>query len=142
MVDWMLALRGLFIAPWVHWLALLFLCSAYLQGAFDKIRDFDGAMSEMRHFGLSPAAPLAVFTIAMEAAASAMILSGYYRWLGALVLAGFTLVANFLADRFWEMDDKPRSQRVAVANSFFEHWGLAGGFLLVAWYDLGGAHVG
>jgi hypothetical protein len=23
-----------------------------------------------------------------------------------------------------------------VANSFFEHWGLVGGFLLVAWHDL------
>jgi hypothetical protein len=28
-----------------------------------------------------------------------------------------------------------------VANSFFEHWGLAGGFLLVAWHDLGGRDV-
>jgi hypothetical protein len=23
-----------------------------------------------------------------------------------------------------------------AANSFFEHWGLIGGFLLVAWHDL------
>jgi hypothetical protein len=23
-----------------------------------------------------------------------------------------------------------------VENSFFEHWGLIGGFVLVAWYDL------
>ncbi|MDB5848631.1 MAG: DoxX family protein [Rhodoferax sp.] len=133
----MAQIHAAFIAPWVHWLALLFLCAAYLQGAFDKARDFPGAVAEMRHFGLSPAAPLAAATIAMEFTASAMILTGYYRWLGALALAGFSVMANFLADRFWEA---PRSQRVMVANSFFEHWGLAGGFLLVAWYDLGGGH--
>jgi len=130
--------RALFIAPWVHWLALLFLCAAYLQGAFDKARNFSGAIDEMRHFGLSPAAPMAALLIVFEFLACSLILSGYYRWLGALALAGFTVLANFLADKFWEA---PTSQRVMVANSFFEHWGLAGGFLLVAWYDLGGQHV-
>ncbi|SDN93896.1 Uncharacterized membrane protein YphA, DoxX/SURF4 family [Rhodoferax sp. OV413] len=142
MLDFLHEGRSAFTAPWVHWLALLFLCAAYLQGAFDKARDFPAAVAEMRRFGLSPAAPLAAATIAMEFVASALILTGYHRWLGALALAGFTVMANFLADRFWQMDDKPKSQRVMVANSFFEHWGLAGGFLLVAWYDLGGAHVG
>ncbi|MFZ4289059.1 DoxX family protein [Variovorax sp. HJSM1_2] len=130
-------LRLGFIAPWVHWLALLFLCAAYLQGAFDKARNFKAAVMEMHHFGLRPAAPLAVSTIVMEFAASAMILTGYHRWLGALALAGFTVMANFLADRFWSA---PKSKRLAVANAFFEHWGLAGGFLLVAWIDLGGGH--
>ena len=132
-------LRALFTAPWVHWLALLCLCAAYLQGAFDKARDFPGAVAEMRHFGLAPAAPLAAATILMEFGASAMVLSGHWRWLGALALAGFTVMANFLADRFWQV---PGAERVKVANAFFEHWGLAGGFLLVAWYDLGGAHGG
>ena len=27
-------------------------------------------------------------------------------------------------------------ERFAVENSFYEHLGLAGGFLLVAWHDL------
>ena len=130
--------KAAFLSPWVFWLGLLFLCSAYLQGAFDKLRDFPGAVAEMRHFGLSPAAPFAALTIAMEIAASLLILTGYYRWLGALALAAFTVLANFLADRFWNL---PKPERVMVANSFFEHWGLAGGFLLVAWHDLGGTHV-
>lgn len=127
-----------FLSPWVAWLGLLLLCSAYLQGAFDKLRDFPGAVAEMRHFGLAPAAPFAVLTIVMEIAASLMILTGCYRWLGALALAAFTVLADFLADRFWTL---PKPERVMVANAFFEHWGLAGGFLLVAWFDLGGHHV-
>lgn len=131
-------LKDLITSPWVPWLGLLMLCSAYLQGAFDKLRDFNGAIAEMRHFGLRPAAPFAAGTILFELAASFMVLADVHRWLGALALAGFTVLANFLADRFWAL---PRPERRMVANSFFEHWGLAGGFLLVAWHDLGGRDV-
>ena len=134
--------QTLFTQPWVAWLGLLFLCGAYLQGAFDKLRDFPGAVAEMRQFGLAPAAPFAAGTIALEFAASALVLSGHYRWLGALALAGFTalatLLANVVASRFWTL---PRPQRTSAANGFFEHWGLVGGFLLVAWFDLKGLHV-
>lgn len=134
----MVVLRDVFVSHWVHWLGLLFLCAAYLQGAFDKLSNFPGAVDEMRQFGLAPAAPLAAATIAMELACSALILTGYYRWLGALILAGFTVAATCLANPFWRAAG---SERVKTANAFFEHWGLAGGFLLVAWHDLGGTHV-
>lgn len=131
-MDWV---RTAFTSHWVHGLGLLFLCAAYLQGAFDKARDFPSAIAEMQHFGLAPAAPFAVLTIGFEFAASAMVLTGYHRWLGALMLAAFTALANCLADRFWNERD---TERRMVANSFFEHWGLVGGFVLVAWHDLGG----
>ena len=82
----------------------------------------------------SPAGPLAVAVIVLELGASALILTGFWRWLGALALAGFTLMATFVALRFWGM--APGPERFMAANSFFEHLGLAGGFLLVAWHDL------
>jgi uncharacterized membrane protein YphA (DoxX/SURF4 family) len=123
----------LFVAPSVRWIALLALCAAYLQGGINKAADFSGAIAEMNHFGLSPAAPLALATIIVELGASAMVLSGFYRWLGALALAGFTLFATFVANRFWEM---AAPERFMAANSFFEHIGLIGGFLVVAWHDL------
>lgn len=117
----------------LRWLALLALCAAYLQGGLTKAFDFAGAIAEMQHFGVAPAAPLAVLTIAVEIGASLLILSGIYRWAGALVLAGFTLFATFVANRFWEMAPP---ERFMAANSFFEHIGLIGGFVLVAWHDL------
>ena len=133
------ALTKTFNPTWVPWLALLCLCSAYLQGPFDKLRDFSGAVAEMQHFGLRPAAPWAAFTIAFELVASVMVLSGWHRCLGALALAGFTLMASLLADRFWAA---PKRERRRVTNAFFEHFGLAGAFVLVAWFDLkGGADV-
>ncbi|GAA0684505.1 DoxX family protein [Dyella marensis] len=115
-----------------HWIALLLLCAAYLQGGIDKALDFPGAIAEMAHFGLAPPAVFAVLVIALELGASLAILSGVLRWAGALALAVFTLGATFLAVRFWEL---PLAQRLPAANTFFEHLGLAGGFLLVAWHD-------
>ena len=127
-----LARRLLAPAP-VRWLALLCLTAAYLQGGFNKAVDFQAAVGEMNHFGLAPAAPVAVATIVLELGASVLILTGFYRWLGALTLAGFTLMATFLANRFWEM---AIPERFSAANSFFEHLGLVGALVLVAWHDL------
>jgi len=119
--------------PGVRWLALLGLCAAYLQGGFDKLGNVNAAVAEMNHFGLSPAMPFAIMTLALELAASAAILTGRLRWLGALALAAFTVGATLIANRYWEL---PPAERFAAANSFYEHLGLAGGFLLVAWHDL------
>ncbi|PVM90206.1 DoxX family protein [Caulobacter endophyticus] len=126
-------LRGAFLAPAVRWIALLGLCAAYIQGGLTKAFDFPGALAEMTHFGLSPAAPFAVLVIVLELVASLMILTGRLRWLGALALAAFTLGATFMANRFWEMAPP---ERFGATNSFFEHLGLIGGFLLAAWHDL------
>jgi uncharacterized membrane protein YphA (DoxX/SURF4 family) len=123
-------------SPVLRWVALLLLCAAYLQGGLNKAMDFGSAIAEMNHFGVSPAAPMAAAVIVLELGASVLILTGFYRWLGAVALAAFTLFATFLALRFWQM---PLGQeRFMAANSFFEHLGLVGGFLLVAWHDLQG----
>ncbi|SCK58052.1 Uncharacterized membrane protein YphA, DoxX/SURF4 family [Variovorax sp. HW608] len=126
--------RPVFGSRALRWLAYLGLCAAYLQGGLVKLSDFQGAIGEMHHFGLAPAPVFAVLVIVLELGASALILVGRLRWLGALALAGFTLLATLLALRFWEL---PAGQeRFMAANSFFEHLGLVGGFLLVAWLDL------
>ncbi|MTH34340.1 DoxX family protein [Paracoccus limosus] len=103
------------IAGGLGFLALLGLCAAYVQGGLVKLTDFPGAIGEMTHFGLSPAPLFAVLVI-------------------ALALGAFTLAASFIALRYWQM---PAGQdRFMAANSFYEHLGLAGGFLLVALTDL------
>jgi uncharacterized membrane protein YphA (DoxX/SURF4 family) len=126
--------RPIFGAPWVRSIGLLGLCAAYLQGGVVKATDFGSAITEMEHFGLAPASLFAVAVIALELVASAMILTGIWRWLGALALAAFTLMATFLALRFWELPSG--YDRFVAANTFFEHLGLVGAFLLVAWHDL------
>lgn len=123
--------------PAVRWIALLLLCSAYLQGGLTKLFNFESAIAEMNHFGLAPATPIAIATILLELAAPVAILSGRLRWLGALVLAAFTFIAMFIANRFWELSPP---EQLMSANAFFEHLGLVGGFLLVAWHDSSSAN--
>jgi len=117
----------------IRTVALLGLCAAYLQGGLQKLIHFSGAVAEAQHFGLPLASVAATATIVTELGGSLLILSGYYRWIGALWLAGFTLVATLVANRFWEI---PLPDRFGVENAFFEHLGLVGGFLLVAYLDL------
>src|SRR5882672_10929253 len=90
----------LLTAPAVRTLALLALCAAYIQGPIVKLLDFGGAIAEMEHFGLLPAPLFAAAVIAFELAMSALIVTGYWRWLGALALAVFTLAATWIALRF------------------------------------------
>jgi len=112
---------------------MLGLCAAYLQGGIVKLLNINGAAAEMNHFGVSPAMPFAIAVIALELIASVAILTGYRRWLGALALSAFTVAATFMANRYWELGS---AERFATENAFYEHLGLAGGFLLVAWHDL------
>jgi uncharacterized membrane protein YphA (DoxX/SURF4 family) len=118
----------------VRWLGLLALCSAYIMGGMTRLLDFGSAVAEMEQHGLLPAKPFAAVVILFQLSASAMVISGFCRWIGALSLAVFTLLATFIALRFWNM---PLGQdRLMAMNTFFEYLGLAGAFLLVAWYDL------
>lgn len=126
--------RPVFASRAMRFAAYLGLCAAYLQGGLVKLQDFPAAVAEMAHAGLAPAPVFAALVILLELGASAMILAGRWRWLGAVALSGFTLLATLLALRFWE--PPPGQERFMAANAFFEHLGLAGGFLLVAWLDL------
>ncbi|WP_454854457.1 DoxX family protein [Rhizobium binxianense] len=121
-------------APVTRTAALVALCAAYIQGPLTKIFDFSGALAEMNRFGLHPAPFFAVAVIAFELAASAMVVSGFLRWAGALGLAGFTLLATLIALRFWELPSG--MDRMMATNAFFEHLGLAGAFIIVAAIDL------
>lgn len=124
--SWVAAVLGW---PLFKLTARLALTSAYWVGGFTKLLDFQGAMSEQRHFGLEPAGLLAVLTIAVELLGSACVVSGRWVWLGAGALGIFTLLANMVANAFWNMQG---AVRFAAMNGFFEHLGLVGGFMLVA----------
>jgi uncharacterized membrane protein YphA (DoxX/SURF4 family) len=128
------AIAPVMTSPVIRWLGLLGLCSAYLQGSLMKLFDFGSAIAEMEHFGLRPAGLMAAIVIVFELVCSACVLTGFCRWLGALALAVFTVAATFLALRFWQIPPGP--DRMMATNGFFEHLGLVGGFVIVAWHDL------
>jgi uncharacterized membrane protein YphA (DoxX/SURF4 family) len=102
---------------WVFLAARLALTSSFLLGGFTKLLDFRSAMAEQEHFGLRPGWLWA------------LVLSGHQVRLGAGALAFLTAVAMLVADNFWTASGR---QRLVQANTFFEHLGLIGGFVLVA----------
>lgn len=111
-------------------LARLLLVSAYLVGGLTKLTDWQGAVAEQVHFGLTPPALWAALTIAVELIGPLLILTGRLVWLGAGMLGVFTFFAALVANAFWAMPEGPA--RFGATNAFFEHMGLVGGFVLVA----------
>lgn len=122
----------------LQWLARAGLCLAYVYSGVSKLFDFQGAIAEQAHFGMSPPALFAAATIATQLGGSALLLlwRGPLAALGALALAGFTLLATFIGHPFW---NESGMERFADLNSFLEHFGLIGGFVLVALWELRGA---
>ncbi len=127
--------RPSFVSAILEWrptwlLARLALTSAYLLGGIVKLTDWQGAVAEQAHFGMSPPAFWAGLTIALELVGPLLILTGRLVWLGAGMLGVFTLLAAFTANAFWAM---PAGQdRFMATNAFFEHIGLIGGFIAIA----------
>jgi uncharacterized membrane protein YphA (DoxX/SURF4 family) len=114
---------------WVLVAARLALTSAFLLGGLTKLFNFSAATAEQEHFGFRPGSLYAALTISIELGGSVLVLSGYAVWLGAGALGCLTAVAMFKADKFWT---KSGQERVTQANTFLEHLGLIGGFVLIA----------
>ncbi|MDQ0322371.1 putative membrane protein YphA (DoxX/SURF4 family) [Pararhizobium capsulatum DSM 1112] len=127
------ACHGAMISHPVRRVALLLVCTPYLLSGIHKLMDFDAGIAEMSRNGLLPAAPYAAATILLQLGCCAMILTGFCRWLGALVLAAFTLAASVIANAFWQTT--PQMYETMRAD-FADHLALVGGLLLIAWYGL------
>lgn len=119
----------------VAFLARAGLCLAFAYSGVAKLFSFSDAIAEQAHFGLHPPALFAAATIAVQLGGSALVLFGR-GWLaigGALALAGFTLAATLVGHPFWHESGMDRFRDL---NSFLEHFGLIGGFVLVALDEL------
>ncbi|UYY59977.1 DoxX family protein [Sphingomonas sp. S2-65] len=114
----------------IWFLARLALVGAYLLGGLVKLSDWPAAVAEQAHFGMNPPALWSGLTIAVELIGPALILWGRFVWLGAGMLGVFTLLAACVANAFWAMP--AGHERFMATNSFFEHVGLIGGFVLAA----------
>jgi uncharacterized membrane protein YphA (DoxX/SURF4 family) len=115
--------------PPTWFLARLLLVGAYLIGGLAKLTDWNAAVAEQAHFGMTPPALWAGLTIAVEVIGPLLILIGRLVWLGAGMLGVFTLLAAFVANAFWTMQG---DARFMATNAFLEHVGLVGGFILAA----------
>ena len=115
--------------PALDYVARLALASPFLISGIMKLLDFPGAMAEVAGMGLGPAGPFAVAVIVTQLGGSLLLLTRRYCWLGAGLLAGFTIVATLLAHPFWSFAAPDRGRQTAT---FFEHVAIVGGFAMAA----------
>jgi putative oxidoreductase len=108
-------------------LARACLAAVFLYSALDKIMHRGDAIAELEMFKLAPALRWPV--IAVQLAGGLSVLLGIYTGPGALLLAGFTIVATLIAHKFWIGSGPPQRRQMTIA---LEHLAIVGGLLLLA----------
>lgn len=107
------------------------LCAAYLWSGVSKLFDFSGTAAHFsRRFGLPFPRTATAATICIQLTGSAMVITGWMAWLGAISLALFTIAATVVAYPFWKMSGIDRARNI---ETFLEHVGLAAAFILLVW---------
>jgi uncharacterized membrane protein YphA (DoxX/SURF4 family) len=115
--------------PWTWRAARVALVSAFMIGGVTKLSDFTAAIAEQEHFGLHPGWLWAALAASVELGGSLLVISGRFVWLGAGGLGVLTAVAMLAANDFWAMTGH---ERFLELNTFFEHFGLIAGLVLVS----------
>jgi transmembrane protein len=120
---------GLLDLPGLGLLARLCLASPFIGSGLGKLLDLSGATAEAAALGLQPAVLVAASVILVQLAGSALFLTRRWCWLGAGLLAGFTIVATLIAHPFWQFAGLDRVRQTAT---FLEHLAIAGGLAAAA----------
>ena len=116
------------------WIACFFLALTYVQSGIGKLSHISAAAQEFEELGLKPGRAFVLLSGVVEVAGALMVMTGFGRWIGSLLLAGFTIVATFVAIRFWaEPTPEGKGRMMSV---FLEHLGVSAAFLLIAVLDL------
>ncbi len=110
--------------------ARILLTLPFWWSGLSKLANLDAAFGEAAHFGLQPAWLTVASTILVQVGGSALIIAGRLSWLGAGALGVFTAIATLIAHPFWTVADPVA--RFHETNTFLEHVGLIGAFVLAA----------
>lgn len=102
----------------------------YWWSGVAKLADLHGALAEASHFGLQPAWLVVAATVVVQLGGSLLLIFGRLGWLAAGALGVFTAFATLIAHPFWTVVDP--MERFHALNTFLEHIGLIGGFMLAA----------
>ncbi|MBP2227685.1 putative membrane protein YphA (DoxX/SURF4 family) [Azospirillum agricola] len=122
-------IAGILGWPGLDLLARLALASPYAVSGLVKLLDFGGATAEAAGLGLGSPALVAAAVIVTQLGGSALFLTRRWCWLGAGLLAGFTVAATLIAHAFWTFEGLDRARQAAT---FLEHLAIVGGFAAAA----------
>lgn len=116
-------------SPVTSLLGRVLLTFLFWSSGVSKLIDFGAAQGEMAHFNLHPPAVYAVAVTVVQLVGSALIIWGPFAWLGAGMLAVFTLLTIPIAHNFWTMPEPQRTMEMYVA---VEHVAIVGALILVS----------
>ena len=108
-------------------LSRLMLSAVFLWSGIEKALDWPGGLAEIATAGLPFPAALLLATILVQVLGGLSIAVGFWAWLGAFALMGFTLAATLLFHNFWVEADPIAYQH--QLTTFLEHVAIIGGFI-------------
>jgi uncharacterized membrane protein YphA (DoxX/SURF4 family) len=114
-------------------IARLCLAAVFLYSGVDKLRHWSSSIEEVRGDGLPWPAAFAGATVVTQLVGGCLVATGFFAWLGALLLAGFTIVATLLGHRFWLRHGSELRHELTTS---LEHVAIVGGLLLLSLFDL------
>jgi transmembrane protein len=109
--------------------ARVLLASVFVYSAVSKTFNFGSAVAEVQGLGVPVPAVVTMLVIVTQALGAALLLVDGTAWLGAAMLALFTLDATVLAHPFWNASGVAFSREL---TTFLEHLGLVSGLVLAA----------
>jgi putative oxidoreductase len=113
-------------------IARLCLAAVFLYSGVDKLCHWRASIEEVRGDGLPWPAAFAAATVFVQLAGGCVVATGFFAWVGALLLAGFTVAATVLGHRFWLRRGAEFRHELTTS---LEHVAIVGGLLLLSLLD-------
>jgi transmembrane protein len=116
-------------STWLWHFSRVLITFMYWYAAFGFMVNFSGAEADMTMTGLHPRWLIAGLTIAVQLTGSALIILDRAVWLGAGMLAAFTLLTIPVDHHFWNMTGLAATQAMLESE---EHLTVVGGLIVVS----------
>jgi uncharacterized membrane protein YphA (DoxX/SURF4 family) len=113
-------------------IARLCLAAVFLYSGVDKLTHWRASIEEVKGDGLPWPAAFAGATVFTQLVGGFLVATGFFAWLGALLLAGFTVAATLLGHRFWLRRGAEFRHELTTS---LEHVAIVGGLLLLSVLD-------
>lgn len=110
------------------------LALVFLYAAVDKLLHWKESLDEVTGLGLPVPSAFSALTIATQLIAGLMVVTGVGAAVGALALAGFTILATVIGHRFWLLRGQPARRELTTA---LEHLAIVSGLLLLSLERIG-----
>ena len=103
-----------------------------LYSGVDKLSHWRSSIEEVRSDGLPWPDAFAGATVFTQLVGGCLVATGFFAWLGALLLAGFTVAATLVGHRFWLRRGAELRHELTTS---LEHVAIVGGLLLLSLLD-------